>query len=368
MTDLLYSDIEEQLRASASDLLAERAGWRSVLERIESGEPYDRSLWRALAVDLGVAGLPISEGLGGHGASWRETAVIAEELGRSVAPTPFLGSAVLATALASAIGADDLLTQLASGETVATFAVSLAPVAGSDPSGTAVLEGGRLRGTVPDVIDARTADVLLVAARDGHTSTIVAVDTRDGTTTTRTPVSSLDLTRPLCDVTFNGAQANPLATGAAAIEAIAYARTVGAAMLAAEQLGLAQRCLDMTVEYLKSRYQFGRPVGGFQALKHRLADVWAGVTQARAVARYAATCLADGDSDAAVAASLAQAYCSPVAVKAAEECVQLHGGIGFTWEHPAHLYLKRAKADAIILGTAAQHRARLATLVDLPPA
>src|SRR6202035_2134759 len=107
---------------------------------------------------------------------------------------------------------------------------------------------------------------------------------------------------------------------------------------------LAQRCLDMTVDYLKSRYQFGRPVGGFQALKHRLADVWASVTQARAVARYAAACIADDDPDAAVAASLAQAYCAPVAVKAAEECVQLHGGIGFTWEDPGHLYLKRGKA------------------------
>jgi alkylation response protein AidB-like acyl-CoA dehydrogenase len=122
------------------------------------------------------------------------------------------------------------------------------------------------------------------------------------------------------------------------------------------------------VEYLKTRYQFGRPIGSFQALKHRAADLWAAITQARAVARYAAACLADDDPDTEIAASLAQAYCSPVAVKAAEECIQLHGGIGFTWEHPAHLYLKRAKADAIALGTASRHRAHLATLVNLPAA
>jgi alkylation response protein AidB-like acyl-CoA dehydrogenase len=123
----------------------------------------------------------------------------------------------------------------------------------------------------------------------------------------------------------------------------------------------------MTVDYVKSRYQFGRPIGSFQALKHRLADVWVSVTHARAVARYAVACVTDGDADATVSVSLAQAYCSPMAVTAAEECVQLHGGIGFTWEHPAHLYLKRAKADSLLFGTAATHRARLGGLVGLPP-
>ncbi len=146
------------------------------------------------------------------------------------------------------------------------------------------------------------------------------------------------------------------------------ALTAGAAILASEQLGLAERCLEMTVDYVKERKQFGRAIGSYQALKHRLAEVWAGVTQARAVARYAADCLATGDPDAAVAASIAQAYCSPVAVRAAEECVQMHGGIGFTWEHPAHLFLKRAKADAVALGTARAHRALLGDQVGLPVA
>src|SRR5262249_14214601 len=180
---------------------------------------------------------------------------------------------------------------------------------------------------------------------------------------TRTPVTSLDLTRRLCDVRFDATPARHLG---GADRAWPAALTTGAALLASEQLGVAEWCLSTTVDYLKTRHQFGRPLGSFQGLKHRLAELWVGVTQARALARYAAGCLADDDPDAPVAASLAQAHCSQVAVRAAEECVQMHGGIGFTWEHPAHLYLKRAKADAIALGTAARHRAALARLVDLP--
>jgi alkylation response protein AidB-like acyl-CoA dehydrogenase len=175
----------------------------------------------------------------------------------------------------------------------------------------------------------------------------------------------LDLTRRLADVTLTGAPGRRIADPATGREAVGQALLTGAALLASEQLGLAQWCLDSTVEYTKGRYQFGRPVGGFQAIKHRLADLWVDVTQARAAARYAAAVLADGDPDAVVAASVAQAHCSAVAVRAAEECVQLHGGIGFTWEHPAHLYLKRAKSSAIALGTPDRHRAALANLVNL---
>ncbi|WP_216592415.1 acyl-CoA dehydrogenase family protein [Verrucosispora sioxanthis] len=163
------------------------------------------------------------------------------------------------------------------------------------------------------------------------------------------------------------------ARGAVAATAITAALTAGAALLASEQVGVAQWCLDTTVDYVRQRHQFGRPVGSFQAVKHRLADLWVELTEARAVARYAADLLgaapADGravGSEAALAAALAQAYCGPVAVRAAETCVQLHGGLGFTWEHPAHLYLKRAKSTAIAFGTADRHREALARLVDLP--
>ena len=218
-----------------------------------------------------------------------------------------------------------------------------------------------MTGSVTSVADGLAADLLLVPAADGL---YLVEATAEGVT--RTPVVSFDLTRPIADLTLSGAVGRRLADADEAAAVVSGALVVGAALLASEQLGVAEWCLDTTVEYVKTRYQFGRPIGGYQALKHRLADVWVELTQARAVARYAAGCAATGDPDLAVAASLAQAYCSPVAVKAAEECVQLHGGIGFTWEHPAHLYLKRAKADAIAYGTAERHRAVLANLVDLP--
>jgi alkylation response protein AidB-like acyl-CoA dehydrogenase len=227
--------------------------------------------------------------------------------------------------------------------------------------GGVAVEGGRLSGRVTSVADGQAADVLLVPAGGG----LYAVDaTAEGVT--RTPVVSLDLTRPLVDVALDSAAASLVASGTPASSALHAALITGAALLASEQVGVAEWCLQSTVDYVRTRRQFGRPVGSFQALRHRLADVWVEVTQAKAVARYAAACAATGDADLPVAASLAQAFCAPVAVKAAEECVQLHGGIGFTWEHPAHLYLKRAKSAALAYGAPDQHRMRIASLVDLP--
>ena len=363
VTGLLYSGVEEELRASVRALLDERAPWPAVLARTESDEPYDPTLWTALARDIGVGGLPVSESAGGHSASWREVAVVAEELGRSVAGTPFLGSAVLATALATALAADDLVHGLASGRRTAGLAVCSTLAADGVFPVAVRHEQDLLTGTVRSVADALTADVFLVPAMGPDVPAVFLVDAQH---VQRTPVISLDLTRPVADLTLDAAPGRLLASGERAAAALMSALTVGAAMLASEQIGLAQRCLELTVEHLRTRVQFARPIGSFQALKHRAADLWAEIAQARAVARYAAACIADNDADAPVAAALAQAYCAPVAVHAAEECLQLHGGIGFTWEAPVHLYLKRAKADALLLGRAVDHRTRLAALVDLP--
>jgi alkylation response protein AidB-like acyl-CoA dehydrogenase len=176
------------------------------------------------------------------------------------------------------------------------------------------------------------------------------------------------MSRPLCDIELTDAEARLIASGPAADDAFQLALLAGAAALAAEQLGVAEKCLELTVAYVKERHQFARPIGSFQGLKHRLADLWVSITQARAAARYAAGCLADGHDDTPVAVALAKAHCGDAAVHAAEECVQMHGGIGFTWEHPAHLYLKRAKADSIGFGTSDHHRQSLAALVNLPRA
>jgi alkylation response protein AidB-like acyl-CoA dehydrogenase len=216
------------------------------------------------------------------------------------------------------------------------------------------------------VADALPASVLLVPA-DGVPAALYAVDA-GAPGLTMTPVVSLDQTRPLADLTLDSVPARPLASGPDADRAVSAALAAGAAMLACEQLGVAERCLEMTVAYLKERYQFARPVGSFQALKHRAADLWVAISQARAAARYAAACLAGDDPDAPVAVALAKAACGDAATLAARECVQLHGGIGFTWEHPAHLYLKRATAAAIAFGSPDWHRASLARLVALPPA
>jgi alkylation response protein AidB-like acyl-CoA dehydrogenase len=353
MSDLLYSEVEEDLRASVRALLTDRAALAAVLARTESGDPVDAKLWRALA-ELGVTGLPVPERLGGSGASWRETAVVLEELGRAVAPVPFFGSAVLATAALLAVGDETLLPDIASGAKTAALAVPFSAAPGTAPEKLTVVDE-HLNGSITTVADALLADVYLAPAG----GTLYAVDASD---VTRTPVVSLDQTRPVADLRFDGASGRALGPAG---PALARALTVGAAMLAAEQLGVAQWCLDTTVEYVKTRRQFARQIGSYQAIKHRLADLWVAITEARAVSRYAADCLATDDPDTPVAAALAQAFCGPVAVKAAEECVQLHGGIGFTWEHPAHLYLKRAKSSAVALGSPDRHRLALAELVNL---
>jgi alkylation response protein AidB-like acyl-CoA dehydrogenase len=378
LPDLRYHETEEDLRGVVRGLLEDRCPPSALLARIESKDPADAGLWRSVAAELGCAGLLIPESHGGAGASYREAGVVAEETGRAAAPIPYLGSAVVATAALLASG-DEVLTRLASGEVTAALAVEFArmppasvpgaawsfgvrisaPQAG-DPPGT-----GRLTGTVAGVADAPLAGVLLVPA-DGVPFGLYAVDA-GAPGLGIVPVVSLDATRPLADITLDGVLARPVVTGEGAAHAVAGALTAGAGMLACEQLGVAQRCLDMTVAYLKERHQFARPVGSFQALKHRVADVWVAVTQARAAARYAAACLAEGDADTPVAVALAKAACGDAAVLAAQECVQLHGGIGFTWEHPAHLFLKRAKSGSIAFGTPDRHRAVLASLVGLPP-
>nr|BFE74641.1 hypothetical protein GCM10020092_079420 [Actinoplanes digitatis] len=202
--------------------------------------------------------------------------------------------------------------------------------------------------------------MLLVPAANGESVGVYAVP---ASAASIRPVVSLDMTRQLADVTVDGAAGELVVADGE--RAVRRALQAGAALLASEQVGVARWCLDTTVAYLNERRQFGRVVGGFQALKHRLADLYTGVESANAAARYAAVTLATGDPDASIATAVAQAFCGDLAVTAAEEAVQLHGGIGMTWEHPAHLYLKRAKADQLALGTPGVHRARLANLIDI---
>jgi alkylation response protein AidB-like acyl-CoA dehydrogenase len=373
MPDLLYTQAETELRGAVRTLLEDRCGWHDVLTRTEAAETYDGGVWRVLAAEIGCAGLLIPERSGGSGASLREAATVAEETGRAAAPVPFLGSAVVATTALLAAGDDELLSGLADGTVTAALAVPFAHIPGVRPVSVRLGpsrpgESGsyRLTGTVAGIADALPAGVLLVPA-DGVPYGLYVVRAREAGVSV-TPTVSLDMTRQLADLTLEDVPARLIAAGKAAERAVADALAAGTVVLAAELLGTAERCLEMTVAYLKERRQFGRPVGSFQALKHRAADLWVGIAQARAAARYAAACLAAGDPDAPVAIALAKACCSDIAVIAAQECVQLHGGIGFTWEHPAHLFLKRARSASIGFGTADRYRQSLTELVNLPAA
>ncbi|MFF7353669.1 MULTISPECIES: acyl-CoA dehydrogenase family protein [Streptomyces] len=354
MTDLLYSEEEEALRAAVRDLLADHCDAPGVIARTESDAPHDLAAWKALADGMGLAGLLVPEAQGGQGASAREVAVVLEELGRAVAPVPYLTSAVVATEALLASGDEELLGQLASGRTIGALAVGLhtAPDAGWK---TVRLENGTLRGELTGIADAAVADVLLVPADDGGLYAVPA------DAVTLTPQVSLDLTRPLATVRLDGVPGRRVGD---AEPAVRRALRAGAGLLASEQLGVADWALTETVRYLKERKQFNRPVGGFQAIKHRLAQLWLEVVNLRAAARAAADALASGE-DTEIAVAVAQAYAASVAVHAAEEALQLHGGLGMTWEHPVHLYLKRAKADSIAYGTAGAHREALAGLIDL---
>jgi alkylation response protein AidB-like acyl-CoA dehydrogenase len=365
--NLLYTDVEDDLRSSVRDLVAARSEPATVAALYDGDRSAVDPLWRAIAGDLGLAGLLIPEERGGAGASAREAAVVLEELGRAVAPVPFLTSSVVATTVLLAAqpggAADELLTGLAAGERTAALVLPLSAGPGDEPLAFAVDADGRLTGSARSVAGALEADVLLVPVGTAGGTAVFAVQASDARID---PVVSLDMTRQLADVTLEGVAGQELLTGAEGGEAVARGLEVGASLLTSEQFGVAQWCLTTTIAYLKDRRQFGRVVGGYQALKHRLADLYAAVESAGAAARYAAAATAAGDADSVVATAVAQSFCSDVAVKAAEEAVQLHGGIGMTWEHPAHLYLKRAKADQIAFGTPAAHRARLSELVDLP--
>jgi alkylation response protein AidB-like acyl-CoA dehydrogenase len=352
--ELLDTDVEGSLRSTVRALLAERCTPARVLAAYDGDRSLTADLWKAVAVELGLAGLLVPEELDGAGASAREAAVVLEELGRAAAPVPFLTSAVVATTAlldgSRTEAGTQLLRALASGERMAALLVPLSSPPWS--SATVTVDGDTLTGRVTSV--AGVVDVLLVPTDDGALHAVPASAVELET------VVSLDETRPLSDVDVTGAPAAVVARGS-----LSRALGTGAALLASEQVGVAQWCLEATVGYLKQRRQFGRVVGGYQALKHRMADMYVELESARAAAHNAAAAVAADDPDAEVATSVAQAYCSDVAVHAAEECVQLHGGIGMTWEHPAHLYLKRAKADQLAFGRPGVHRRHLATLVGL---
>jgi len=353
--ELLDSDDDRDLRSAVAGFLADRCPPSGVAAIYDGDRGLVEPLWRGLATELGLAGLLVPEEYGGAGASPREAAIVAEELGRAVAPVPFLTSAVVAATTMAHAPTDAgraLLADLAEGRRTAALVVPL----------TTAFDVPIPTGGGHSVAGALEADTLLVPVAAGAGIELRAVPAAEASIT---PVVSLDMSRQLADVAVDGDAGVVVAGDATA--AVRAGLLAGTVLLATEQVGVAQWCLTTTVAYLQERRQFGRVVGGFQALKHRLADLYTAVEGASAVARYAAAALAADPQaeEARIAAHTAASWCSEVAVLAAEEAVQLHGGIGMTWEHPTHLYLKRAKADQLAFGLPGHHRAGLGERVGL---
>ena len=355
ISEFVFTAEQQDLRRAVRQFCAERLDEAIVRRLMQTEDGYDRGLWARLGGELGVLGLAVPEGLGGAGGGLVDQAVVAEEFGAALVPGPVLGSVGLAIPALVALGGDELLGSLVEGERTAALAVPPTAPDLTEPVVTA--DRDALTGVVDQVVDG-AADVLLVPARDGDGIALYATEGGE-----RSPLSTLDLTRRQAAVRFDGTPARRVAAGADAERGVTVALRTAAVLLAAEQVGGAQRMLDMTVAYAGSRLQFGRPIGSFQAVKHRCADMLVLVEHARSAAYHAAWALQDGTDDADTAVSIAQATCSDAYQRVVADAIQLHGGIGFTWEHPAHLYFKRATTDAALLGSAAAHRERIARLV-----
>jgi alkylation response protein AidB-like acyl-CoA dehydrogenase len=368
---------QDELRASVRRFLADRAPLTRVRELMDTEDGLDQGVWEQAGAQLGLQGLAIPEAYGGAGFTFAEQAIVLEEFGAALYGGPYLASAVLAaTALLASPdeGARrELLPGIASGETIATLAFTEDD--GSwDPGAIRLAaakdgEDWRLDGHKSFVLDGVTAGLILaVAATDAGLSLFAvqpdAVQADTGGLS-RTALPTLDQTRKLARLEFAGTPARLIGSPGDAAAILDRTLDVAAIALAAEQLGGAQRALDMAVDYAKLRHQFGRPIGSFQTIKHRCADLLLEVESLRSAVGYAAAAVAEGSAEIPVLASLAKAYASETYFHAAAENIQIHGGIGFTWEHDAHLYFKRAKSSELFLGDAAYHRERLATRIGL---
>jgi alkylation response protein AidB-like acyl-CoA dehydrogenase len=366
VAEFVFSEEQGQLRAAVRKFCADNFDEQSVRSLMESDPPYDAKVWARLGGELGVLGLSVPQADGGVGGTLVDQAIAVEELGASLACGPVFGTVFLAIPALVAASAgearDALLSELVEGRRTAAFAVN--DRAGAfDPAAVAVTaDGDALTGRVERIVDAGAADDLLVAARVDDGVALYAVDA-SAPGVHRTPLATLDLTRPQTTVELSGAAGRLVAGAGEADRVVEHALRVGAALLAVEQVGAGQHLLDLAVDYAKSRMQFGRQIGSFQAVKHKLADLLVDLEHARSAAYHAVWALADGSDDPALAVSIAQATASAALSRVAADTIQVHGGIGFTWEHQAHLYFKRAATDAALLGSAEQHRSRIAELV-----
>jgi alkylation response protein AidB-like acyl-CoA dehydrogenase len=350
--DFDLSDDQVALRGAARDLLDGLASAPQVRSHTDGADPYDRQLWAAM-VEQGWLGVELAEEAGGLGLGAVESAVLLEEIGRHVAPVPFRSTALALRACARA-GRDGAVQALLSGDHIACIAW-----ARRSDAVTAANDGDDwvLTGRPDPVVDGPIADVAIVPAQGPAGPALFAVSLTEHGRPERE--SAMDLTRPLGWLHLDRTPAQYL--GAA--DAVTALLDHGATFTAAEMLGSASTVLEMATEYAKERQQFGRPIGSFQAVKHRCADMLVDVEGMRSTVYWAAWCIGADDPDASIAASTAKTWCSDASKRVMASGLQVHGGIGFTWEHDLHFFLKRAQLDQLSFGDATYHRERLAALV-----
>jgi alkylation response protein AidB-like acyl-CoA dehydrogenase len=359
-----FSREQQLLRQVVAGALKEKSTPRAVRELMASERGYDPAVWRELCGEAGLAGIHVPETCGGSGGGAIELGIIAEELGRHLYCGPFFSSAVMAAY--ALLGAADqahreaLLPRIASGSTIATLVLDDLDQPERIGRSIRATEESTLHGAAGIVLDAHVAELLLVVAGKANGLGLFAVD-RAAAGVAVEPLQALDPTRKLSRVTLDGAAGKRL--GAVSGSALSWIWDRICAALAHEMVGGAQRLFESTVEYTKARYQFGRPIGSFQALKHRCADLLVELELARAATHHAARCLDSGEGE-PWASSMAKAMASDVYVHAAKEAIQLRGGIGFTWEDDTHLWFKRAKSSEAFLGTPAAHRERMMTMLE----
>ena len=357
-----FSEDQKVLRDQARKFLSERASSARVRRILETDAPYDQDLWRGMA-EMGWMGTAIPESHGGAGLGYLELCVIAEELGRSLAPTPFSSSIYLAAEAIQLAGSPEQrkrwLPRLAMGESIGCLALAEGPRPPAPGAIDTRAPGGRLTGVKLPVADGDVADVAIVMAGD---SLFLAELAAPGVT--RTPVRTVDPTRSHARIAFDGAAAEPLGAPGQGWALLGRLFDRAAVLLAFEQVGGAQAALDMAREYALGRFAFGRPIASFQAIKHKLVDMYVGIELARSNAYYGAWALSTGAPELPVAAAAARVSATEAYYHAAKENIQTHGGMGFTWEFDCHMYYRRAKLLALALGSARRWKDELITRLE----
>ncbi len=358
-----FSEDQKLLQQTARNFLAEHSPLSVCREVLESDQPYSQALFKA-AAEMGFQGTVIPEEYGGAGFGYLELAVVAEELGRALAPIPFASSTYLATEAILLAGSDEQKSQylpgLASGEAIGTFALVEKPGQNGTEGVETKLSGGKLTGTKLPVLDGDVADFAVIAAQSDSGLSLAIVDL-DQAGVTRTSVGSFDPSRSMARIEFKGAAASVLGKegdGAALADRVLDRAAV---LVAFEQLGGAERAFEITKDFMNGRYAFGRPISSFQALKHRLADLWCEIQLTRSNCYYGAWALSNDTPELGIAACISRIAACKAYDLAGVEMIQLHGGVGYTWEYDCHMFYRRAKLLSVMLGSPASWKDKLVT-------